>query len=571
MAAFVDRRPDVLLEEHGRRAWRLKLALAWTDSLIADGAKACTRSGSAAWKAAARLPGDEEAAAAYFKTRARVRNPAVVASASGLVLVELDGPDELLTRFGINLPATVTVVSRRGRHRYYYPPPGRQPRKVQISEGGLIDSSDGYTIGAVALHKSGHVYYYDGGADTIATLPVDVYELIVRLGEETGEREARTFLAGDGEIPEGRRNDTIFHLALEQVRAGRQRGEILEGLQGVNRERCRPPLDDRRVAAQVIGAVKWARTHPTDQEQLRAEARRVLDERRAGGALHATPGTSGLFLPFIDVRLTGPPQWVWRGKVPQSAVSLLAGRPKQGKSLLTVWLAAQLSRGLLDGNYRDTPARTLLIAAEDPADTIVKPRLVAARADQRFVGTLAVQDRQGRHDSPRTKVGGLDGSGAYARRVTIPDEYELLEQVVVENEIALLVLDPINSFISARIDSHRDAEVRRFLDPLGAMAARHGFAAVCVVHLNKRADTDVLTRIIGSTGYGGSARSILTFGRHPENLTSVSLRPRGTGRRKRTPTYSSCTRSSSSPTLTPTTGHSQCSPTSARSILTRPT
>ena len=37
------------------------------------------------------------------------------------------------------------------------------------------------------------------------------------------------------------------------------------------------------------------------------------------------------------------------------------------------------------------------------------------------------------------------------------------------------------------------------------------------MHLNRRSDTDVLNRITGSGGYGGSARSILTFGRHPED------------------------------------------------------
>jgi AAA domain len=219
------------------------------------------------------------------------------------------------------------------------------------------------------------------------------------------------------------------------------------------------------------------------------------------------------------VQLTGPPRWLWRGKVPEGAVSLLAGRPKLGKSLLTVWLAAQLSRGLLEGDYREQPARTLLIAAEDPPDLIVKPRLIAAAADESLVGTL-VQDRQDRQDRPREEVGGLgglDGAGTYARRITIPDEYELLEQIVVENEVALVVLDPINSFITHKVDAHRDAEIRRVLDPLAALAARRRFSSLAVVHLNRRSDTDILNRITGSAGYGGSARSILTFGRHPEN------------------------------------------------------
>ena len=70
-------------------------------------------------------------------------------------------------------------------------------------------------------------------------------------------------------------------------------------------------------------------------------------------------------------------------------MTLCAGRPKLGKSLLAIWLAAQLSRGLLEGDYLEPPARTLIIAAEDPLDPIVKGRLIAAAADQALVGTLA--------------------------------------------------------------------------------------------------------------------------------------------------------------------------------------
>ena len=72
--------------------------------------------------------------------------------------------------------------------------------------------------------------------------------------------------------------------------------------------------------------------------------------------------------------MTGPPRWLWRGKIPAGAVTLVAGRPKLGKSLFAIWLAAQLSRGLLEGSYHDLPARTLIIAAEDPPDPIVKGR-----------------------------------------------------------------------------------------------------------------------------------------------------------------------------------------------------
>ena len=150
------------------------------------------------------------------------------------------------------------------------------------------------------------------------------------------------------------------------------------------------------------------------------------------------------------------------------------------------------------------------------ANLAVKNAKNTVKTPRRFLAVLAV----------------LMVPGALARRITIPDEYELLEQIVVENEIALVVLDPINSFLSAKIDAHRDAEIRRVLDPLAALCARRHFAALAVVHLNRRTDTDVLNRITGSGGYGGSARSILTFGKHPEDDTQRVVAAEGNWQRE---------------------------------------
>ena len=89
-----DPRSDEFLEAMGHVAHRLGLALSLTDSL-GDGAKRNSRTGSAGWKQAQRLSLNQQAAVA-FSTRARTRNACVVASRSELVLVETDGPDELL-------------------------------------------------------------------------------------------------------------------------------------------------------------------------------------------------------------------------------------------------------------------------------------------------------------------------------------------------------------------------------------------------------------------------------------------------------------------------------------------
>src|SRR5262245_57571292 len=56
-----------------------------------------------------------------------------------------------------------------------------------------------------------------------------------------------------------------------------------------------------------------------------------------------------------------PVLWLWPERVPRGALTVLAGDPGLGKSLLTCRLAAELSRGELGGR----PATSLMLTAED--------------------------------------------------------------------------------------------------------------------------------------------------------------------------------------------------------------
>ena len=255
----VDFRSDELLERAARAAWRHRLALAWSNSLTGPAAKRCSRGGSARWPMAVPLPEDEGAAVGFFTTRARKRNPAVVASASGLVLVEadLEVADDaypaleevqtrvagLMRRLELRFPPTVIVRSRRGLHFYLRPPDGREPAKFQLSEEGdrVTFSSDGYLIGVPGLHElPGVVYEYvrDG---KIAEMPAAVYEQLVKFGDAAWSESRRAFDAGEP-IPTGNRRETIFSLALERARDAVGRTAIVEELQAVNAAQCRPPL-----------------------------------------------------------------------------------------------------------------------------------------------------------------------------------------------------------------------------------------------------------------------------------------------------------------------------------------
>jgi hypothetical protein len=293
-----DPRSDELLRECGLIGHRLGLAYAWTDGLDGPAAKACSRSGTAAWKHAKPLPKQREAAIAFFVTRARKRNPVVPASANGLVLVEIDlnvADDaypplrevkpriaRLLRRLELRFPRSVVVRSRRGLHFYLRPAPGSAPAKVQITEedDNVTASTDGYTVGAPGLHELPAVVYEYVSNGAIAALPTAMYRRLAELGSDAHAEVRRRFTDGEP-IRKGERDTAVFWVAVDLLRDGLSPEETFERALDAGRTRCVPPLDERLVRKQFNGALKWAREHRTATERLRANARRVLDEQHA--------------------------------------------------------------------------------------------------------------------------------------------------------------------------------------------------------------------------------------------------------------------------------------------------
>ena len=370
-----DPRPRRVLDEAPGRTADLRLALAWTDGLEGAAAKACSRGGRGSVEEREAAPEHEDAAAGFFTHEARKRNPAIVASGSGLVLVEADGESRRAAR-GERHPAAAGDGQRaleRGLHRYYRPPAGKPPLKIQLDETGITCSADGYLIGAGALHESGWVYVYENGAEEIAELPVELYELLVSLGEETRTRSWSEYETGRP-VPQGQRNDWLFHVALKLLREGKPRADVLERLLVVNAEQNHPPLERALVEKALAGAATHARKHPTPTENARTRARLLLDERR------------GTTRTARDEEALGAVPPVRRG-------------PSVGTTALA--LARQGSRGRGDAGRRQTEAR------EEPARDLAGGAALAWTAR----GLRTTSSRRGRCSS-RPKIRRIRSSRA---------------------------------------------------------------------------------------------------------------------------------------------------------------
>lgn len=101
--------------------------------------------------------------------------------------------------------------------------------------------------------------------------------------------------------------------------------------------------------------------------------------------------------------------------------------------------------------------------------------------------------------------------------LVLPDHFDPVHARLAATGAKLIVLDPLNSFISGRVDGNTDTQVRAALMyPLKGLAEETGAAVLIVRHLNKGGGKAVY-RGIGSIGFTGAVRVSLAAGRMPDD------------------------------------------------------
>lgn len=178
-------------------------------------------------------------------------------------------------------------------------------------------------------------------------------------------------------------------------------------------------------------------------------------------------------------------KWLWKPYIPAGTVTAIFGAGGQGKTYMTVAIAAALSRGdpLPDQENDKLPQKILFLSAEDDYATVIVPRLIKQGA---VMSNIAVPD---------TKFV-LDKWGV-----------DQVTELMREFAATVLFIDPIVYYAGGKMDMNKSNEVRSMMESMKTAAERSSSSVIVVGHVRKSDVGDEADRMMGSADWVNASRS----------------------------------------------------------------
>ena len=404
-----------------------------------------------------------------------------IATGSGLVVLDVDvnhsagkyGDETLadLERQYGPLPDTWTCLTGGGGVHYYF-----QCDDPALTVGtGFAPGLDyrgagGNLVAPPSTHENGREYVWEAAHTPhnapLAPLPEWLHMLMLN-GSKPGP-----MTQGDAseKVPEGKRNQELFKLAASLRSKGLTVEEITATLLEANKGRCSPPLPDSEIKAICNSAGRYDRGKPKDQA-----------DRPQPSIVKASQ------VPYE------PPRWTIAPYIQRGKGTLIQADNGTGKTAFVCAIAAHVSTGreLLDIPV-ETPGNVLLLSVEDDLP-VLRGRIEASGGDLDKCHFL-------------TNAAGLSFNS--------PEVEEAVKQV----QARLVIFDPLQAFMGAKVDMFRANETRPELAKLFEMCDRNDCACIIIAHTAKSiGDRSPVNRALGSVDIPAAMRSVLQIIENPDN------------------------------------------------------
>lgn len=191
-------------------------------------------------------------------------------------------------------------------------------------------------------------------------------------------------------------------------------------------------------------------------------------------------------------------EWLISQYIPKGNITILAGDGGSGKTTTWCGVAAAVSAGkkvffdaIPEEFAKCEPQKVLFFSSEDSIEHTLRARLRKAGAKLSNILSVSLQDEAFENikfDSP------------------------MLESVIAQVKPALVIFDPVQSFIPPNIQMGQRNAMRSCLNPLIGIGEKYGCTFLIVVHTNKRQGVFGRNRVADSADIWDIARSVLIAG-----------------------------------------------------------
>ena len=204
-------------------------------------------------------------------------------------------------------------------------------------------------------------------------------------------------------------------------------------------------------------------------------------------------------------------EWLVKEYIPKGQITLLAGDGGSGKTSVVCQIVASVSSGkacfmledtIFTNIERQEPQTVLFFSAEDSMQHVLKKRL-------RLNGAVM------------ENIKSIDPSDDRFERLKFDDPF--LGELIKEHRPALVIFDPIQSFIPWKADLSKRNQVRQSLTNLIKYGEKYGCTFLIIVHTNKQSNVWGRKRIADTADLWDAARSVLIAGETGEdNIRYIS-------------------------------------------------
>lgn len=194
--------------------------------------------------------------------------------------------------------------------------------------------------------------------------------------------------------------------------------------------------------------------------------------------------------------------WLWRPYIARGELTTISGDPSAGKTFVTLAIAASLTCGRIPYCGEPClPVDVLYMSTENSPECVLRPRFDSLEGNASRFHLLL-----GSITTPRG-----NGHGPERGHITLAD-VDVLDEALDRTNSSLLIVDPIQSYLGAKVDMHRANEVRPIMDGLAHLAAKHQAAILIVRHFAKATGGHAIHRGLGSVDLTGVVRSEIHVG-----------------------------------------------------------